>query len=553
MAITLFGPDSVIAGSLSGTYQVALDSVTTLAAGDSVTFTLDTLGDVDLLALVADATEGIDFAALLAGNLVAGSGITLSALSTGPKGAITLTATNTSGSPLSVGSQLLSFQIQTFKGSIEGTSDLYEVTLSSASEVVINDRIVTAILNIIQVSTSPAEWLALNGDLSIFAGIAGTELSSITVSTGIGNNSVELNDAIAFATLDTGDGNDNITILVEPTRDYPYVQFGHGTYFATIKTGAGEDIINVQSNDNVSYVRSSPTSAPQYDTSDYYQSIVDAGADDDYVYAFLPFQSQFYGGSGVDTIFFYGTYADWSFVLVDDNNDGGLDITASDAAADFSVWTAGENLSSNARQNRVQGFEFIQFNDILLDVHEALVLAGDATVAEAADASYSISLDGNGLLFGQSIAFTLRLSPGSALQGTDLAALAASSLSAVSGATLQIVSVDSVSGLISAVVTANDDFSSGEDVATLSVSTLPDAIVEGSENFSIVLSGFIDPASVTTTITDDDVPVVRLSGPTSLLEGDLSTAYTVSLGTSVGLGAGQSVSFTLDSASGTAL
>ncbi len=143
--------------------------------------------------------------------------------------------------------------------------------------------------------------------------------------------------------------------------------------------------------------------------SDYYQSVVDLGEEDDYVYAFLPFQSEFLGGDGVDTAFLYGTFRDWSFEVVDANG-GGLDLTSSNDAQDYTVWTVGENISSTARLNVIRGMEFLQFNDILLDVRESLSLSGPASVVEGASSAYTMRLAGNGLERGQSVAFTLRLS-----------------------------------------------------------------------------------------------------------------------------------------------
>jgi hypothetical protein len=57
--------------------------------------------------------------------------------------------------------------------------------------------------------------------------------------------------------------------------------------------------------------------------------------------------------------------------------------------------------------------------------------------------------------------------------------------------------------------------------------------------------------TITTSITDDDTSGITLSGPATVAEGGTTSTYTVSL-SGVGLGAGQSVTFTLDSASGTA-
>jgi hypothetical protein len=248
------------------------------------------------------------------------------------------------------------------------------VTLSSppAGATVSNGSVTTTIgssSGLISNSLTPAEWLQLNGDAPgapSFAGIAGSENDPILVSTGDAVNSIRLNDAIAFATLDTGGGNDLIQVLFPGPRDSvtPFVQFGHGAYKATIRTRDGNDVINIQSADNSDYVRSTPQDPPSYDQPDYYDSVVDTGSGNDYVYGFLPYKTQFLGGDGIDTLFLYGRYSDWSVQKVDPADDG-LDL--SDASSDYTTWNAFPNLNNTAIENTVRGFEFIQFNDIFLD------------------------------------------------------------------------------------------------------------------------------------------------------------------------------------------
>src|SRR5262249_6899981 len=97
---------------------------------------------------------------------------------------------------------------------------------------------------------------------------------------------------------------------------------------------------------------------------------------------------------------------------------------------------------------------------------------------------------------------------------------------------------------------------------TITIAVLNDAIAEGAETFSVVLStaqlvGSNGPVVITNTtgsatILDDDTSSIALSGPPTVAEGATTGTYTVSLSGGVGLGAGQSVTFTLDSASGTA-
>ena len=79
-------------------------------------------------------------------------------------------------------------------------------------------------------------------------------------------------------------------------------------------------------------------------------------------------------------------------------------------------------------------------------------------------------------------------------------------------------------------------------------------MVEGNETFGVTLgssTATVVNSSVTTTITDNDVAAITLSGPTTVAEGATTSPYAVSL-SGVGLGAGQSVTFTVDTASGTA-
>ncbi|MGR5350645.1 Calx-beta domain-containing protein, partial [Vibrio mediterranei] len=82
--------------------------------------------------------------------------------------------------------------------------------------------------------------------------------------------------------------------------------------------------------------------------------------------------------------------------------------------------------------------------------------------------------------------------------------------------------------------------------ATFTVDTLDDNLVEGSESFTVSVSGVedgegnavfealnLDGASQLTNITDEDTPgpedtvTVTLEGPESIVEGDTSTTYTV--------------------------
>jgi hypothetical protein len=134
--IKLTGAASVAEGS-SANYAVSLDGVG-LGAGRSLTFSLDTASGT--------ATEGADFAALLAGALTAASGVTLNAISTDPiTKAVTLTATNTSGADLAANTQLLSFAVAAAADAIAEGNETYTVSLTSGTATVSTGTVTTTI------------------------------------------------------------------------------------------------------------------------------------------------------------------------------------------------------------------------------------------------------------------------------------------------------------------------------------------------------------------------------------------------------------------------
>src|SRR5262249_42185238 len=128
-AITLSGPGTVAEGATTSAYTVSLSGVG-LGAGQNVTFTVDSASGT--------ATEGADFAALLQAGLSAASGISLSNFSTNATtGAITVTATNTSGSDLATAAALLSFTIAASQDLFVEGPENFSLILSSAATVVI--------------------------------------------------------------------------------------------------------------------------------------------------------------------------------------------------------------------------------------------------------------------------------------------------------------------------------------------------------------------------------------------------------------------------------
>ncbi len=159
-----------------------------------------------------------------------------------------------------------------------------------------------------------------------------------------------------------------------------------------------------------------------------------------------------------------------------------------------------------------------------------------------------------GLGAGQSVTFTLDSASGTATEGTDFSALPASALHGATGISLSTTT--GANGVITVTATNNTgaDLATGAALLTFTMTTTQDSVVEGTENFTVTLgssTATVVTPTITTSITDDDTAAITLSGPSSVAEGATTSNYTVSL-SGVGLGAGQSVTFTLDSASGTA-
>ena len=168
---------------------------------------------------------------------------------------------------------------------------------------------------------------------------------------------------------------------------------------------------------------------------------------------------------------------------------------------------------------------------------------------------YTVSLSGVGLAAGQSVTFTLDSASGTATEGIDFSALLAGGLTAAAGIVLTTSAGAGGAINVTATNTTAADLATNAALLSFTIATTPDAVVEGTETFTVTLASatatVVNPPTITTNITDDDLRAITLSGPGSVAEGAATGPYTVSL-SGVGLGAGQSVTFTLDSASGTA-
>src|SRR5262249_2457573 len=99
------------------------------------------------------------------------------------------------------------------------------------------------------------------------------------------------------------------------------------------------------------------------------------------------------------------------------------------------------------------------------------------------------------------------------------------------------------------------DLASGSPLLTFTIATTQDTVVEATETFTVTLGSAttaVTTPTITTSIIDNDTSSITLSGPPTVGEGATTGTYTVSLSGGVVLGAGQSVTFTVDSALGTA-
>ena len=181
-------------------------------------------------------------------------------------------------------------------------------------------------------------------------------------------------------------------------------------------------------------------------------------------------------------------------------------------------------------------------------------ISTNQTISEPATAqdsigNYTISLTGASLANGQTATMTLDALSGTATEGVDFETF----LSNLTGLQSVTVSYDEATKLLS--ITNNSGTAKSGDLVSFEINALSDTVKELSETFTTQISapslGLVGMGLVTTTITDATTPVITLSGPTAVDEGALTSSYTVSLN-GVSLAAGESISFTLDTASGTA-
>jgi Ca2+-binding RTX toxin-like protein len=401
--IRLDGPSTVVEGQFSSSYLVSLDGAS-LAAGASVTITLDSESGT--------AVEGADFSALIASAITAQPGIVVSSISTDPiTGAITLTATNRTGSILSSGSTLLEFSLDAKEDSADDPSEAFVVTLSSPSSPITSGSVSTTIVDASEISSG---FTFLNYGRSV-GNVTIAPDSSIGVPLGL-FEVVGVDPAYPFpipeelaGQFDDGlffeysiDENGKAAfILDENGQKIP--RYGSGNYSTTdgadfllatgyppevldvyinaldettIRLGGGDDFFGLTGQGITQSVRSEVN----IDESQGYifQSSIFGEEGDDTIVALMPWSSVFKGGSNTDysglvlsddltleevtfgdTLELKGSRFDWDIEFKDGNGDG---VVTLDSILDETDYLAVSN------NNQISGFERLRFGDILFDL-----------------------------------------------------------------------------------------------------------------------------------------------------------------------------------------
>ncbi|MFN9551930.1 MAG: beta strand repeat-containing protein [Pirellulaceae bacterium] len=179
----------------------------------------------------------------------------------------------------------------------------------------------------------------------------------------------------------------------------------------------------------------------------------------------------------------------------------------------------------------------------------AIQTISEPAITRDSTGNYTISLAGASLASGQTATMTLDAMSSTATEGLDFETFL-SNLTGLQGVT---VNYNDTTKLLS--ITNNSGIAKTGDLVSFEINALSDTVNELNETFTTAISapslGLLGTGSVTTTITDATTAAITLSGPAAVIEGELTTPYIVTLN-GVSIAAGASVSFTLDTSSGTA-
>jgi hypothetical protein len=526
LMLALTGPLLVVEGEVSSSYSVTL-SGEGLAAGQSVTFTIDSVS--------GSATEGEDFAALLAGDLKAGAGITLSGVSTGADDVITLIVTNTGGSTLAAGSALLTFEIRTTQDTeVEGLEDFkLELGSTSANVQVLMPTVTTEIVDndVLTVNLTGDAQVMEGGTAGYVVSLSGGTLAndqtvSVQVATGPGQR-VEVPDATPGAGFDYNPLTQTLTFQAGgPTA----VNVEVVTLDDSLLEGVEEYTVNL-SNEQGATVGTRSVTTEIVDGDSLTVSIsgaatVNEGETAGYVVSL----------SG-------GTLANDQTVSVQVATGPGQRVEVPDATpgAGFDYNPLTQTLTFQAGGPTAVNVEVVTLDDSLLEgVEEYTVnlsneqgatvgtrsvtteivdgdsltvsISGAATVNEGETAGYVVSLSGGTLANDQTVSVQVATGPGQRVEVPD----------ATPGA-----------GFDYNPLTQTLTFQAGGPTAVnVEVVTLDDSLLEGVEEYTVNLSNeqgaTVGTRSVTTEIVDGDSLTVSISGAATVNEGE-TAGYVVSL------------------------
>jgi len=495
--IQLISQNTVAEGSVAS-YAVQLDG-TALGAGQSFSFSLDSEGT----GLPGFAKEGDDFAALISSNIQAAYGITLSAITTDPNSnKATLTATNTSGSALNAGSQIVSFSVATTQDFLVEGNEKFSISLAATSGVTITnadaDKKFTASTSISDDDGTPK--ISLIGQDGQNAGIGGSvaEGSPASYAVVLDGTGLKAGQSFSFS-LDTlglsaTEGTDFNALATSN------IQAAFGITLSAISTDPVSKKVTVTATNTSGISLKDGSQIVTFNVATIQDLIVENGGES--------FKVTLADGMGVDL----GTTSIATLITDDDGT---------------------PQISLIGPENN--------------------------SVAEGSAASYAVALSNNtALAAGQSFSFSLDTASGSATEGTDYTALLASTIQAAYGITLSAISTDPATKkvTVTATNTSGAALNTGSQIVTFSVATTQDLTVEpGGETFNVTLAdasgATLGNTIINTLISDDDgTAKILLIGEPLVAEGS-AAAYAVALN-GTAFAAGQSMVLTLDSVSGSA-
>ena len=609
-AITLSGPASVAEGAATGPYTVSLANGVGLGAGQSVTFTLDSASGTategtDFSALLAggltpaagivlsnfttDPNGTIHVTATNTGaDLASGAALLSFAIATTQDTVVEGTETFT----VTLGSATATVITPTIPTSITD-NDTSAITLSgpaSVAEGATTGPYTVSLANGVGLGAGQSVTFTLDsasGTATEGADFSALTVAGLTPAAGIvlSNFTTDPNGTIHVTATNTGadlaSGAALLSFAIATTQDT--VVEATETFTVTLGSATATVVTptiptSITDNDTSAITLSGPASVAEgAATGPYTVSLangVGLGAGQSVTFTLDSASGTATEGTDFSALTVAGLTPAAGIVLSNFTTDpnGTIHVTATNTGADLASGAALLSFAIATTQDTVvEGTETFTVTlgsatatvvtptiptSITDDDTSGITLSGPASVAEGATTSnYTVSLSGVGLGAGQSVTFTLDSASGTATEGTDFSALLAGGLTPAAGIVLSNFTTDPNGTIHVTATNTGADLASGAALLSFAIATTQDTVVEGTETFTVTLgsaTATVVTPTIPTSITDNDTSAITLSGPASVAEGAATGPYTVSLANGVGLGAGQSVTFTLDSASGTA-